>query len=294
MSLLPYAPSVGAHYCFHYANLGQLRDATSRWLSCVLAERARAILISSSCLPLLDADISAPMWNAIQEARLEVYSYSDWYHEGGMFCASRAIASWNDAIKRAASDGFEGVVAICDCSWVAASAWQEFAAYEHELHRLSQRSAFGALCCYSVPRSHTQLLRAAVASHTRTWFMQGSMLNSVDSESASAHFDWLHTQTSLPYTKSREKPVVNCNNCASLAICHGQRQISRQESLKAATCTLPYRGYPKDMVGIMGKERHASLKNANKLVLSQSARWAGYHLLAPVSDDCSIDRPGKE
>ncbi len=86
--------------------------------------------------------------------------------------------------------------------------------------------------------------------------------------------------------KSRYQ-IVSCFQCAGAYYCYGTKhpELAREEArLNASKCISYRKGSPNETVAVNGFKYGLSRKNAEKLVLSNQARWISHKTIEIVGE----------
>jgi DNA-binding CsgD family transcriptional regulator len=98
----------------------------------------------SLAVPDLDRHLAA--------GRIEIFQGVEWYLEG-QFDLKRIIGRWNEKLRRALADGYEGMRISGDAFWIETNYWKAGSAYERELDRSLADQKMLVLCTYSLRKS---------------------------------------------------------------------------------------------------------------------------------------------
>src|ERR1039458_3496910 len=71
----------------------------------------------------------------VRKGQLEFIPAEEWYTDAGVFAANRSLEDFERRLKQAAAEGYQGVRASGDASWLPMRDWARFQDYERELHR---------------------------------------------------------------------------------------------------------------------------------------------------------------
>src|ERR1019366_9581677 len=97
-------------------------------------------------------------------------SAEEWYTDAGVFAANRSLEDFERRLKQAAAEGYQGVRASGDASWLPMRDWARFQDYERELHRRVLRAgpSVRILCTYPLDRCQTPECIEVFCNHGST------------------------------------------------------------------------------------------------------------------------------
>lgn len=160
----------GDHICTVYLSPEEQLAAAVEYLKGGLERGERALYVCGEHTPaqLRDALAAAGIDVAAEEKRgaLVLITKHEGHLEGGSFSPDRMIRKLDQAVKDALANGFEGLCAAGDMSWVldAAPGTEDLAEYESRLNEFYANSRALGLCQYSsnLPK---EILDHCIATH---------------------------------------------------------------------------------------------------------------------------------
>jgi PAS domain S-box-containing protein len=143
----------GTHFCQFYQTKKDLLD--------ILAPYFRAGLENNEFCMLVTSDIITPgeAIEAMREAipyfdfylsyrQMEIIPHNQWYLIDGLFNSQRVLDGWGRKYAMAIAEGFAGIRASGDTSWLDGEYWQDFCAYEQAADSIIGNQKILALCTY--------------------------------------------------------------------------------------------------------------------------------------------------
>jgi hypothetical protein len=171
----------GDHVCTLFSSPEEQLSAAIEYIEQGLARNERCLYVCGEQTPdefrraLHEADIDV----AREEARgaLILLTKETGHLKGGSFNAARMISMLGAAVEDALRDGFEGLCAAGDMTWLLdeAPGSEEIAQYEALLNRFYQTNRALGLCQYNRRRLPDAMLDHGIATHP-TIRMDGPIL----------------------------------------------------------------------------------------------------------------------
>jgi hypothetical protein len=87
---------------------------------------------------------------AMEKGQFEILDYKDWYLDSGKFNPKKVLEGWLKKEKQALKQGFSGLRASGDLSWLQEKDWKKFVNYEKMLEKLIPKTQTIALCTYPI------------------------------------------------------------------------------------------------------------------------------------------------
>ena len=148
--------AAGDHICALYAGTDELEATLGPYLAAglVAGDKCVCIVETAERTALLDIVGSQVDFEAcIASGQLELFTAAESYLRRGVFSADEMVEFWTDSLDRSLrGDGFEFARNSGDTSGVAdlVDDFDEFAAYESHLNRLTAAYPQTVLCLYDV------------------------------------------------------------------------------------------------------------------------------------------------
>jgi hypothetical protein len=161
----------GDHVCTLFSSPEEQQTAAIEYIRQGLQRRERCLYVCGE--QTLDefrrALTAAGIDVATEEQRraLVLLTKEDGHLKGGSFSASRMISLLREAVERALEDGFEGLCAAGDMTWILdeAPGSEEFAEYEALLNNFYATHRALGLCQYNCRRLPPAILDHGIATH---------------------------------------------------------------------------------------------------------------------------------
>jgi len=84
--------------------------------------------------------------------QLKIIPYTEWYIEDNSFNDVRVNRQWNDLVRYALDNGFDGLRAIADTFWLGKSYYRTFSHYEHNINKIISELPFIVICLYDASK----------------------------------------------------------------------------------------------------------------------------------------------
>ena len=161
----------GDHVCTLFSSPEEQRSAAVEYIQQGLARRERCVYVCGEQSPdeCRAALRAAGVDVAREEARgaIVLLTKETAYLQGGSFSAARMIDLLRSAVESALADGFEGLCAAGDMTWLLdeAEGSEEVAEYEALLNHFYRNHRAVGLCQYNTRRIPPALLDHCIATH---------------------------------------------------------------------------------------------------------------------------------
>ena len=160
----------GTHFCQFYLTKDDLTDILVPYFRAGLESNELCMWITSA--PLTVQDARAAMQRAVpdfarhvDEGRIEILPYSEWYLRDGVFDSDRVLQSWIDKLDEARARGLAGLRLSGNTFWLEQRHWKEFTAYEEAIDSTIGDYPMIALCTYSLEKCGASEIMDVVANH---------------------------------------------------------------------------------------------------------------------------------
>jgi signal transduction histidine kinase/ActR/RegA family two-component response regulator len=145
----------GAHVCQLFCTRKDLAETLVPFFRAGLEANERCMWITSAPFDGHDAReallrVVPDLDERIRRGQIEIRDHEDWYLRNGQLTGDAALESWLDAEASALAAGYDGLRISGNTSFVEASSWQTFAAYEEAVHGAFQGRRIVALCSYAL------------------------------------------------------------------------------------------------------------------------------------------------
>ena len=163
----------GEHICTVYDNADEQRSVAAHYLADGLRRGERCLYVGESRAALeqfrislrdagIDAEAAAGRGALIEKTSAEVHLLD------GTFECERMLDVLNEAVETALNDGFQGLRACGDMSWLLddASGSDQVVAYEALLNQFFQGVRAAGMCQYDRRRLPVEMIDHALATHS--------------------------------------------------------------------------------------------------------------------------------
>lgn len=145
---------LGQHIASFAANAGPQFDLLAPTFSSALSQDCRGLFIADRTPPDAFAkglaDRGCDIEPALKTGQFVLLTADETYIKGGYFDPDRQLALWEEAMASARKDGFAGLVASGEITWLDRGApgvdrWLE---YEYLMNLIEERDVVGLVCLY--------------------------------------------------------------------------------------------------------------------------------------------------
>jgi len=163
----------GEHICLVYETADEQRSVAARYLADGLQRGERCLYVAESRAALeqfrislrdegIDAEAFAGSGALVERTSHEVHLLD------GTFDCERMLHVLNEAVESALNDGFHGLRACGDMSWLLedASGSDQVVAYEALLNQFFQGVRGAGMCLYDRQRLPVEMIEHAFATHS--------------------------------------------------------------------------------------------------------------------------------
>jgi DNA-binding CsgD family transcriptional regulator len=148
----------GTHICVFYQTNEDLLDTGAAYFKAGLQSNEFCVWAVSD--PITEAEAiealrrAVPHFDRLHAAgRIELVKGTDWYLDGDRFDLHRITGGWDEKLRRALANGYDGMRVSGNAFWIESNHWKEFCEYEQEIdHSFLGRKVI-ALCTYSLQAS---------------------------------------------------------------------------------------------------------------------------------------------
>ena len=102
----------------------------------------------------------------LESGQLKLISCLEWYMEDNSFNELRVNKKWNEFIRYALNNGFDGMRAVGDTSWLEKSYFRAFSNYEHNINKIISELPFIVICLYHVDKLDTYEIATIIKNHS--------------------------------------------------------------------------------------------------------------------------------
>jgi DNA-binding CsgD family transcriptional regulator len=148
----------GTHICVFYQTKADLLDTAVPYFEVGLKNNEFCLWAVAD--PVTQADAKNALRRAIPDldrhlaaGRIELLRGTEWYLEGDQFNLQRITGGWNEKLRDALANGYDGMRISGDAFWIATNHWKAFCEYEQELDRSLADRKMIVLCTYSLRAS---------------------------------------------------------------------------------------------------------------------------------------------
>lgn len=144
----------GTHVCHFYENSSEALEVAVPFVSSGLRLGEACIWVCSSREDVVSAchaleSVVPDLADRLERGQIHIVSYDEWYVDGsGRFDSDRVLRQWHERLRSAVSQGFRGLRAVGDASWLDESRWPLFSVYEARLYGAVGHDPLIALCMY--------------------------------------------------------------------------------------------------------------------------------------------------
>jgi PAS domain S-box-containing protein len=147
----------GVHFSLFYETPTDLLDAIVPYFAAGL--EAGQLCLWAPTVPSVEEEVIHELRGRVpdfddrlRKGDLNTFRYEDLFIEEGVLDVERALAEYKQWEQRGRSNGYTGLRAAGNLSWIDSSSWPTFAAYERTLHDWAAARRMLVLCSY--PLAH--------------------------------------------------------------------------------------------------------------------------------------------
>jgi len=161
----------GAHLCAFYRTRQALYELCTSFIWAGLQDHEHCMWITTG---MLEAEALASLREVVsnpeqyvRSGQLQIIPHTEWYLRGGRFDPHTIQKGWKAKATRAKKAGFKGTRVTADLAWLdSPTDWDEFGAYEREVHASLLEKQIIALCAYSTERISVARMCTTLQCHT--------------------------------------------------------------------------------------------------------------------------------
>ena len=163
----------GAHLCAFYRTRRALYELCTSFISAGLQGHEHCMwitagMLKAEALASLGEVVSDPQ-QYVRSGQLEIIPHTQWYLPGGRFDAHTIQKRWKANATRAKKAGFKGTRVTADLAWLdSPTDWDQFGAYEQEVHASLLEKQIIALCAYSTAQISVERMCTTLQCHTHS------------------------------------------------------------------------------------------------------------------------------
>jgi DNA-binding CsgD family transcriptional regulator len=148
----------GSHVCVFYESKEDLLDTIAPFFETGLKSNEFCLWAPSEPLTLEEARTALRQQihgfdRHLATGNIEIVSGHEWYLQGDRFDLKRIISGWEDKLRAALANGFDGMRVSGNSFWLNTRHWKDFCDYEYALNVSLEGQLMTALCTYPIPAS---------------------------------------------------------------------------------------------------------------------------------------------
>lgn len=145
----------GSHVCMFYELKEDLLDTVAPYFKSGLESNEFCLWAPSDPLTLEEARTAltqrVPDFERyLTTGNMEILPGREWYLKGGKFDLDRITAAWDEKLRRALTNGYEGMRASGNAFWLNTNHWKDFCDYEYAVNKWLQDQRMTILCTYPI------------------------------------------------------------------------------------------------------------------------------------------------
>jgi PAS domain S-box-containing protein len=160
----------GTHFSLFYQTKQDLIDVLVPYFKSGLKNNELCIWVTAE--PLNAGEVKAYMAEAMpdfyayfEKGQIEIIPYTEWYTINGGFDPDRVLVGWIEKLRKAREQGFRGLRATGDMSWLETGGWKDFLDYEQTVNDILGRHEMIALCTYPLYGCDANDILEVVSAH---------------------------------------------------------------------------------------------------------------------------------
>jgi signal transduction histidine kinase len=143
----------GTHICHLYETKEDLLDVMVPYLKAGLTNNEFCLWVTAE--PLSEKEASKALREDLlnfstylKRGQIHIVPYDQWYLRDGTFVAQAVYDSWMDKLNWALAEGYDGLRAAANLSWLEKKEWRSFTAYEQQINDSLQGHRIIGVCSY--------------------------------------------------------------------------------------------------------------------------------------------------
>ena len=162
--------SWGTHLCQFYQTREDLIDILVPYFKAGLENNEFCLWVTSEPLDKEGAEEAMRNFVAdfdkyLEKGQIEIIPHTEWYLKGGTLDLPRVINSWTDKLNQALANGYEGMRATGNTSWLEKKDWPDFMEYENGGYNTTDKVKMLSICTYSLDRCGVPEIVDVVSSY---------------------------------------------------------------------------------------------------------------------------------
>lgn len=154
-----------------YINSGLKNNELCIWVYSQSINYEEAITILQTSIGNIDA--------YIERNQLKLLPFTQWYCLDNSFNEIRLNQQWQELIKHAKDNGFDGLRAVVDTAWLTECYTRDFEQYEQKLNEIITEHCFIALCLYDINKISIAQVAEIISNHNYTLITDDSKLKMI-------------------------------------------------------------------------------------------------------------------
>lgn len=164
----------GSHICTFYHSKEDLIDILIPYFKEGLENNEFCVWVTSEPLTVQEAEESLkdcmPGYEYyFYRGQIKVLPYTDFYYKDGNFNIQGVLSSWVVYFNEALSNGYDGIRATGNTSWLDKRLWDDFVDYEARLNHAIDGLNINAICTYPIDKCSIQEIIEVVVNHKYTF-----------------------------------------------------------------------------------------------------------------------------
>jgi hypothetical protein len=159
----------GLHLCHFFPQRQDLADGLLAYFKAGIRNNESCLWVAADPLPAAEAREEAgkvpELADALASGQLKIFDAREWYGEAGSYLPAKLTQAWIEAEQTALAAGHNGLRVSGNTSFLQASDWDAFMAYEHALSPILERRRILTLCSYSLGRCRPTDMLDVVRHH---------------------------------------------------------------------------------------------------------------------------------
>ncbi|NLY43759.1 MAG: PAS domain S-box protein [Clostridiaceae bacterium] len=170
IDIIEYVPW-GTHMCQFYSSKSDLFEGMAPYIKEGLESNELCVCFYShevTCQEIYES-IKKNSLNDVEtyidKGQLRLISHTEWYEKDSSFDKFHVNEKWAQLLKHALDNGFEGLRAVVDTSWLVKHYSRDFFNYERNINSLISKMPFIVLCLYDVNTLNIIELTEVISNH---------------------------------------------------------------------------------------------------------------------------------
>jgi DNA-binding CsgD family transcriptional regulator len=160
----------GSHVCMFYESKEDLLDTIVPYFTAGLESKEFCLWAPSEPVTLEEARVvlseRIPAFDRhLALGNMELVSGREWYLKGDRFDLKRITSGWDEKLRGALAEGYDGMRVSGNAFWLNTDNWKDFCDYEYALNKSLEGQLMTVLCTYPMVLSAASEVLEVAKAH---------------------------------------------------------------------------------------------------------------------------------